>query len=97
MGFWEKMWAWLKAFGSNVLEFLEPFGKLLAKSGGDLLLAIALNAVTTMAGTNMTNAEKREAAVKKIAEDAKAKGIEAGENVIRAVLELALAKLKEAQ
>jgi len=90
-----KIWAWLKSFGSDVLVFLTPFGKLLAKSGGQVLTTIAVNAVTTMANTNMTNAEKREAAFKQITTDAKAKGLEAGENVIRAVLELAVASLKK--
>lgn len=94
MGFFSNIWAWIKSFGSEVLTFLEPFGKILAASGGALLTEIALDAVTTMATTSMTNEEKRDAAFKEIKKNAKAKGLSAGENVIRAVLELAVAKLK---
>lgn len=89
-----KIWTWLKAFGSDALDFLQPFGVLLARSGGKLLTELALDAVTTMAATNMTNSEKREAAFKQIQDNAKARGLEAGENAIRAVLELAVAKIK---
>jgi len=82
------------AFGSDVLVFLTPFGKILAKSGGVLLTELALDAVTTMAATSMTNSEKREAAFKQIKKNAEVKGLNATENVIRTVLELAVVKLK---
>ena len=95
MSFFSKVWAWLKSFGSDVIVFLEPFGKVLMASGGALLTEIALDAVTTMSATSMTNAEKREAAFKQIKKNAEAKGLAAGENVMRAVLELAVAKLKD--
>lgn len=94
MSFWAKFKVWIKLFGADVLSFIEPFAVLFVKSGGVLLQDIALEAVTKMAGTSLSNAEKREQAFRQIKIMAEKKSIEAGENVIRAALELAVAKLK---
>lgn len=94
MSFFGRIGDWLMSFGKKTATFMDPFIKLLIKSGGEVLMEIALEAVKTMATTQMTNADKREAAVKQIMIMAQEKGLQAGENAIRGTLEMALAKLK---
>jgi hypothetical protein len=91
---WDDFVAWLAEISGSVLKFLMPIGREIAKSGGKLLIEIAVASVTTLATTDLTNEEKRDAAFKEITENAKAKGIEAGENAIRASIEIAVAQLK---
>lgn len=94
MSFFTKLWAWIKPIGPKIAYFLEPFGRLIAQAGGALLTDIALDAVTTVAKTGLTNEAKRKEAFKIIKANAESKGIKATENLINAVLELAVMKIK---
>lgn len=97
MSFWEKLKsAWNSFWGSKFGLALRRIGEKAAKSGGDQLFAIALAAVTTLASSDMSNAEKREAAFKKVAEDAKKQGIEAKENIIQITVLAAVDEMKQA-
>ena len=95
MSFFENLWNKIKTiFTKDVWPFMKPYAANLAKVGGEAFMAICLSAVQTMATTQLTNEEKREEAVKKIKADALARGIQAGEGMIRSSLEIALMQLK---
>lgn len=90
-----KFLAWMKLFGSYVFDFILSFLKVLQKNGGRVLLETALYAVQEMAKTELSNAEKREEAYRKVWNMLKSSGINATENAIRTAIELAVAKIKD--
>lgn len=73
---------------------LKRVGKKAAEQGGDELMAIALGVVTTLAKSDLSNSEKRETAFKLVAEQAKAQGLKAQENILQITTLTALDEMK---
>lgn len=90
-----KFFSWLKSLWQGVFgQFLrEVFTEAKVKVVV-ALKDIAIEAVTELATTNITNEAKRKQAFDKIKAYAKEKGIEAGESLVNLVLEMAVNKLK---
>jgi hypothetical protein len=77
-----------------LLNFYLPILKQLFASGAASLLPFALEVVRSLAETNKTGAQKREAAVRKLTSAASELGISATESIIRLTIESAVQKLK---
>ena len=88
--FFAKIWG----VTSSVFNFFLPILKEIASSSVAALLPIALDIVQSLADTDKTNAEKREAAVKKLTTVAKKQGISASESLIRFAVESAVQRYK---
>ena len=90
-----KALAFLTGASKSVLNFILPIlkdstSKLLAD-----LLPIALEIVASMAESNKSGSEKRNAAFHRITLAAKGRGIEAGASIINLAIELAVQKSKD--
>jgi hypothetical protein len=88
--FFAKIWG----ITSNVFNFFLPVLREIASSSVAALLPIALEIVRSLAETNKTGAEKREAAVKKLTATAKKQGVSASESLIRFTIESAVQRYK---
>ena len=88
--FFAKIWG----ITSNVFNFFLPVLREIATSSMAVLLPIALEIVRSLADTDKTGAEKREAAVKKLAAAAKKQGVSASESLIRFTIESAVQRYK---
>lgn len=88
--FFAKIWG----VTSAVFNFFLPILKEIASSSVAALLPIALEIVESLAYTDKTNSEKREAAVKKLTAAAKKQGISASESLIRFTVESAVQRFK---
>lgn len=88
--FFAKIWG----VTSSVFNFFLPILKEIASSSVAALLPIALEIVESLADTDKTNAEKREAAVKKLTTAAKKQGISVSESLIRFAIESAVQRYK---
>jgi hypothetical protein len=77
-----------------LLNFYLPILKQLFASGVASLLPFALEVVRSLAETDKTGAQKREAAVRKLTSAASELGIVATESLIRLTIESAVQKLK---
>jgi hypothetical protein len=88
--FFAKIWG----ITSNVFNFFLPVLREIASSSVAVLLPIALEIVQSLASTDKTGAEKREAAVKKLATAAKKQGVAASESLIRFTIESAVQRYK---
>jgi hypothetical protein len=84
----------LAGFSSAIFNFYAPILKSIFASGAAALLPIALEIVKSLADTDKTGAQKREAAVKALTKAAVTNGIDAAESVIRFTVESAVQKLK---
>jgi hypothetical protein len=84
----------LAGLSSAIFNFYAPILKSVFASGAAALLPIALEIVRSLADTNKTGAQKREAAVKLLTQTATKQGIDAAESVIRFTVESAVQKLK---
>jgi hypothetical protein len=84
----------LTGISTTLLDFYLPILKQLFASGVALLLPYALEIVRSLADSNKTGAQKRDAAVKKLTMAASELGINATENLIRLTVESAVQKLK---
>lgn len=90
-----KFWSWLTSFFHNVLSsFLKQVFTAARAKAIELLKDVAVNAVTKLADTDLSNEEKRKAAFEEIKAYAIAKGIAAGDSVINLAIELAVAVVK---
>lgn len=85
--FFDKAVAVFKAFLKEV--FTEATTKLLAE-----IQSIALDIVSELASTDLSNEEKRKQAFNKIKQYALEKGIETKDSLINLAIELALTKIK---
>ena len=88
--FFAKIWG----ITSNVFNFFLPVLREIASSSVAVLLPIALEIVRSLASTDKTGAEKREAAVKKLTAAAKKQGVAASESLIRFTIESAVQRYK---
>jgi hypothetical protein len=88
--FFAKIWG----ITSNVFNFFLPILKEVASSSIATLLPIALEIVESLAYTDKTGAQKREAAVKKLTTEARKQGISASESLIRFAVESAVQRYK---
>lgn len=84
----------IAGFSSAIFNFYAPILKSLFATGAATLLPIALEIVRSLADTNKTGAQKREAAVKALTKAAVTNGIDAAESIIRFTVESAVQKLK---
>lgn len=82
---------------TSVFNFYLPILKELATSSVAALLPVALEIVQSLAETKKTGSEKREAAVKKLASEAKKLGVTASESLIRFTIESAVQRVKLGQ
>ena len=88
--FFAKIWG----ITSSVFSFYLPILKEIVSSSMAALLPIALEIVRSLASTDKTGAEKREAAVKKLTTAAKKQGVAASESLIRFTIESAVQRYK---
>jgi hypothetical protein len=91
--FFVKIWG----ITSNVFNFFLPVLREIASSSAAILLPIALEIVRSLADTNKTGAQKREAAVKKLSLAARKQGVSASESLIRFAIEAAVQRYKIGQ
>lgn len=84
----------LTGLTTSLLNFYLPILRQLLASGMAALLPIALEIVRSLADTDKTGAQKREAAVKKLSSATQELGIVATESLIRLTIESAVQKLK---
>ena len=84
----------LTGLTTSLLNFYLPILRQLLASGMATLLPIALEIVRSLADTDKTGAQKREAAVKKLSSATQELGIVATESLIRLTIESAVQKLK---
>ena len=93
------MLAVIKRWFSKLLRSFWGFIKEVFNGTTELVLAqlkdIAINAVEEMSKTDLSNAQKRNVAFKKIADYANEKGIQARDSLINCVLEIALQYIKQ--
>lgn len=87
---------WLHGIGHEILDFVAPLAKQIAKSGGIVLAEAALAAVQSMEQTSgLSNQEKFDAAHKIVVKTLQDKGLPVVVNAINGAIEAAVAKLKE--
>lgn len=84
----------LTGISTALLNFYLPIFKQLVASGLATLLPYALEIVRSLADTDKTGAQKREAAVKKLTMAASELGVNATDSLIRLTIESAVQKLK---
>ena len=89
------MWLAIKLYASNVWAFLLPIIKIFLSEIGPILRDAALAAVMTVATSDMSNEEKRNAAFSAILESLSKKGLQVGASAINLAIEMAVQKLKE--
>lgn len=85
----------LKIMASVVWDFLKPIILEFLKDSGKELANAALEVVTSLSASDITNEEKRAEAFKRITEKLKAKGIEIRDSLINTAIEIAVQKLKQ--
>lgn len=88
------LFAKIVGISTALLNFYLPILKQLFASGMAVLLPIALEIVRSLADTDKTGAQKREAAVRKLTTAASELGIAATESLVRLTIESAVQKLK---
>jgi hypothetical protein len=88
--FFAKIWG----IALSVFNFYLPVLKELSSAAMASLLPIALEIVQSLASTDKTGAEKREAAVKKLTAAAKKQGVSASESLLRFTIESAVQRYK---
>jgi hypothetical protein len=84
----------LVGISTSLLNFYLPILKQLFATGMAALLPIALDIVRSLADTDKTGSQKREAAVRKLTSAASELGIAATESLVRLTIESAVQSLK---
>lgn len=84
----------LAGIGKTLWDFLAPIIRNAASNMLAELLPIALDVVASLASTDRSGAQKREAAVAEVTRVAVATGVRAAESTVRLAIELAVARLK---
>jgi len=84
----------LVGISTSLLNFYLPILKQLFITGMAALLPIALDIVRSLADTDKTGSQKREAAVRKLTSAASELGIAATESLVRLTIESAVQSLK---
>jgi hypothetical protein len=84
----------LVGISTSLLNFYLPILKQLFTTGMAALLPIALDIVRSLADTDKTGSQKREAAVRKLTSAASELGIAASESLVRLTIESAVQSLK---
>ena len=90
----KSFFAKLAGLPAKIWNFYGPILKELLASSVATLLPIALEIVESLADTNKTGSQKREAAVKKLSNEARRYGIKASESLIRFTVESAVQRYK---
>ena len=89
---------WIKGFFNKFVQIFKVFLSEALSIAKQIIIAqlkdIALQIVTELSQTDMSNTDKRNAAFKKIKDYATLKGIEAKDSLINLTIELALQKIK---
>lgn len=92
------MFQWLKNLFSGIIKTFRSFLKQVFTSSTELLLAqikdFAVEVVTTLGKTDLTDSEKREQAFKDIKEYAINKGLNVKDSLINLAIELTVTYLK---
>lgn len=88
------MWDAFKLWASKVWEILRPSVMVWLTSLGQRVLDLAMEVVTELAETDLSSAEKREAAFNKIKEKLVEEGKEVKNSLINLAIEIAVNKLK---
>jgi hypothetical protein len=89
------MWLAIQLYASKLWVFLLPIIKIFMSQIGPVLAEAALAAVMTVATSDMSNEEKRNAAFSAILETLSKKGLQVGASAINLAIEMAVQKLKE--
>jgi len=84
----------LAGISSAIFNFYAPILKQALATGVAALLPIAIDIVRSLAETNKTGSQKREAAVKELKNEATDLGLKVSESIIRFTIESAVQKLK---
>jgi hypothetical protein len=87
-------WLWEKISNAFIAFVKEAVDKLTQKLIAELK-DYAVEVVTELASTDLTNAQKRKEAFDKLVAEAKEKGLEYKDSAINLLIELAVAKLKK--
>ena len=90
----KSFFAKLAGIPSIIWNFYAPIIAELLTSAVSALLPIALEIVESLADSDKTSAQKREAAVKKLSSEARRYGIKASESLIRFTVESAVQRYK---
>lgn len=90
----KSFFAKLAGLPAKLWNFYGPILKELLATSVSALLPIALEIVESLADTNKTGSQKREAAVKKLSTEARRYGIKASESLIRFTVESAVQRYK---
>lgn len=88
------IFAKIAGISTSLLNFYLPILKQLFTTGMAALLPIALEIVRSLADTDKTGSQKREAAVRKLTSAASELGIAASESLVRLTIESAVQSLK---
>lgn len=95
------MFNWLKNIFNKALALLRDLLKQVFTNSTEVILAalreVAVDAVTRMAGTDLSNPEKRSKAFAEIKAYAQAKGIVVRDSLIYLLIEIVVNKLKNAE
>ena len=84
----------LRFLMSELWLFLQPIIKVFLSDIGPILISTATAAVAEMSKTDMTGAEKKEAAFNAIKSALMKEGIKVASHIINTTIETAVAKLK---
>lgn len=90
----KKLLSLLFSIPSKVWTFYAPILKSLAVTGAASLLPIALEIVRTLAHSDKTGAQKREAAFRALRSAALQQGVDATESLLRWTVESAVQRMK---
>lgn len=92
---WDGFVEWLENIGEDVMDFIKPLAKEIAKSGGKMLLEIAKEAVLAAEASGGSGGDKFKAAQSTIIAQLNEKGIPIVTNAINGAIEAAVASMKE--
>lgn len=90
---WDRIRKWFFSLGNDVVDFLEPLAEQIVKSGGTVLMQLALEAVKIAEEQGGSGAEKFDAAKKFVITGLQQQGIAVVTNAIHAAIEASVAKM----
>lgn len=88
------MWEVFKLWASKVWTIIRPSVMVWLTGVGQQLLDLALEIVTDLATSDLSNSEKRDTAFDKIKEKLVEEGKEVGDSLINLAIEIAVTKIK---
>lgn len=88
------MWDAVKLWASKMWTILKPSVMVWLTAIGQRVLELAVEIVTELARTQLTNAEKRESAFNFIKEKLESEGKEVRSSLINLAIEIAVTKMK---